>query len=234
MRRRSAQNGLSLMEVIRDELLAVREQYGDERRTEISMSSAEINIEDLIQEEDMVVTISHAGYLKRTPTSTYRAQRRGGKGMVGMEARDEDWVNQLFVASTHSYVFFFSDKGKVYVKKVYEIPQAPRNAKGRAIVNFVGMEPGEKVAAITPIPGFPGFKAPVIVRPPSGKIATAFSSLIKATALLKASRSRRPICNGIHPNDCSRPLSSGIGNRSCRPMYQTRRGIPQPNIGISK
>jgi DNA gyrase subunit A len=143
-----------LMGVIITELDDIKLRFGDKRRTEIVPAEAEINIEDLIQEEDMVVTISHAGYLKRTPTSTYRAQRRGGKGMVGMEARDEDWVNQLFVASTHSYVFFFSDKGKVYVKKVYEIPQAPRNAKGRAIVNFVGMEPGEKVAAITPIPGF--------------------------------------------------------------------------------
>ncbi|MFO0757664.1 MAG: DNA gyrase subunit A [Byssovorax sp.] len=143
-----------LMGVIIGELNDIKARFGDKRRTEIVPAEAEINIEDLIQEEDMVVTISHAGYLKRTPVSTYRAQRRGGKGMVGMEARDEDWVNQLFVASTHSYVFFFSDKGKVYVKKVYEIPQAPRNAKGRAIVNFVGMEPGEKVAAITPIPGF--------------------------------------------------------------------------------
>src|SRR6185295_15716191 len=100
----------------------------------------------------MVVTISHAGYIKRTGTSTYRAQKRGGKGKIGMEARDEDWVTQLFVASTHAYVFFFSDKGKVYVKKVYEIPLAVRTAKGRAIVNFVGMEPGEKVAAIVEVP----------------------------------------------------------------------------------
>jgi DNA gyrase subunit A len=143
-----------LMDVIVTELEDIKTRFGDGRRTEIVPNEAEIQMEDLIQEEDMVVTISHAGYLKRTPTSTYRAQRRGGKGIVGMEAREEDWVSQLFVASTHSYVFFFSDKGKVYVKKVYEIPQAPRNAKGRAIVNFVGMEPGEKVAAITPIPKF--------------------------------------------------------------------------------
>jgi DNA gyrase subunit A len=100
----------------------------------------------------MVVTISHAGYIKRTSPSQYRAQRRGGRGLVGMEAREEDWVTQLFVASTHAYVFFFSDRGKVYVKKVFEIPVAARNAKGRAIVNFVGMEPGEKVAAIVEVP----------------------------------------------------------------------------------
>ena len=100
----------------------------------------------------MIVTISHAGYIKRTSPAAYRAQKRGGRGKIGMEARDEDWVTQLFVASTHAYVFFFSDKGKVYVKKVYEIPLAVRTAKGRAIVNFVGMEPGEKVAAIVEIP----------------------------------------------------------------------------------
>ncbi len=143
-----------LMNVIVTELEDVKARFADKRRTEIVPAEAEIQMEDLIQEEDMVVTISHAGYVKRTPVSTYRAQRRGGKGTIGMEAREEDWVSQLFVASTHSYVFFFSDKGKVYVKKVYEIPQAPRNAKGRAIVNFVGMEPGEKVAAITPVPKF--------------------------------------------------------------------------------
>jgi DNA gyrase subunit A len=140
-----------LMDVVVGELEEIRTKYQDVRRTEIVATEAEINMEDLVQEEDMVVTISHAGYIKRTPTTTYRAQRRGGKGKVGMEAREEDFVNQLFVASTHAYVFFFSDRGKVYVKKVYEIPQAARNAKGRAIVNFVGMEPGEKIAAITPV-----------------------------------------------------------------------------------
>ncbi len=140
-----------LMDVVIAELEEVRTKYSEPRRTEIVATEAEINMEDLVQEEDMVVTISHAGYIKRTASTTYRAQRRGGKGKVGMEAREEDFVNQLFVASTHAYVFFFSDKGKVYVKKVYEIPHAARNAKGRAIVNFVGIEPGEKMAAITPV-----------------------------------------------------------------------------------
>jgi len=137
--------------VIIQELEDVKAKYAEPRRTDIVPTEAEINIEDLIQEEDMVVTISHAGYIKRTPVSEYRAQRRGGRGKIGMEARDEDFVNQLFIASTHSFVFFFNDSGKVYVKKVYEIPAAARNAKGRAIVNFIGMEPGEKIAAITPV-----------------------------------------------------------------------------------
>ncbi len=140
-----------LWDVVVRELEESRAKYAEPRRTEIVADEAEISMEDLVQEEDMVVTISHAGYIKRTAATIYRSQRRGGRGKVGMEAREEDFVNQLFVASTHAYVFFFSDRGKVYVKKVYEIPQAARNAKGRAIVNFVGMEPGEKVAAITPI-----------------------------------------------------------------------------------
>ena len=141
-----------LFDLIVMELEEIRSKYADKRRTQIVESEADISDEDLIQEEEMVVTISHAGYIKRTSPSAYRAQRRGGKGKVGMEARDEDWVSQLFVSSTHSYVFFFSDKGKVYVKKVYEIPLAARTSKGRAIVNFVGMEPGEKIAAVVEIP----------------------------------------------------------------------------------
>jgi DNA gyrase subunit A len=147
-----------LFDVIVMELEEIRSKYADKRRTEIVPNEAEISDEDLIQEEDMVVTISHAGYIKRTSPSSYRAQKRGGKGKIGMEAREEDWVSQLFVSSTHAFVFFFSDKGKVYVKKVYEIPIAPRTAKGRAIVNFVGMEPGEKVAAVALVPKIEGGK----------------------------------------------------------------------------
>jgi DNA gyrase subunit A len=141
-----------LFDVIVMELEQIKEKYGDGRRTEIVANEGEIQDEDLIQEEDMVVTISHAGYIKRTSPKDYRAQKRGGRGKIGMEAREEDWVTQLFVASTHAYVFFFSDKGKVYVKKVYEIPQAARTSKGRAIVNFIGMEPGEKIMAIVEVP----------------------------------------------------------------------------------
>ncbi|HLV68190.1 MAG TPA: DNA gyrase C-terminal beta-propeller domain-containing protein, partial [Polyangiaceae bacterium] len=143
-----------LLDLIVKELEEVRDKHADPRRTEIVENEAEIQIEDLIQEEDMVVTISHSGYIKRTPASTYKAQRRGGKGNRGMEARDDDFVNQLFIASTHSFVFFFSSRGKVYVKKVYEIPLAARNAKGRAIVNFIELEQDERIAAITPVSAF--------------------------------------------------------------------------------
>jgi len=141
-----------LMGVIVEELNEVREKHGQDRRTVIEDNEAEIQMEDLIQEEDMVVTISHSGYIKRTAASDYEAQKRGGKGKRGMKAQDDDWVSQLFVSSTHSLVFFFSDLGKVYVKKVYEISQAARSAKGRAIVNFIGLEEGERITAIAPVP----------------------------------------------------------------------------------
>ncbi len=143
-----------LMRLIIGELTEVKEKHATPRRTEIVEAEADIHLEDLIQEEDMAVAVSHLGYIKRTALTEYRAQRRGGKGRTGMSARDEDWVKELFVASTHSYVFFFSNLGKVYVKKVYQIPEAAPNARGRAIVNFIGLDKGEKVAAITPVAGF--------------------------------------------------------------------------------
>ncbi|HXS15593.1 MAG TPA: DNA topoisomerase (ATP-hydrolyzing), partial [Polyangiaceae bacterium] len=141
-----------LMALIVHELKEVRERHGEDRRTSIEDNEAEIQVEDLIQEEDMVVTISHSGYIKRTAASDYEAQKRGGKGKRGMHAQVDDWVTQLFIASTHAYVFFFSDLGKVYVKKVYQIPQAARNAKGRAIVNIIGLEENERITAIAPVP----------------------------------------------------------------------------------
>jgi DNA gyrase subunit A len=143
-----------LMDLILGELEEVKAKFSEPRRTQIVENETEIQIEDLIQEEQMVVTISHEGYIKRTALTTYRAQKRGGKGSSGMEARGDDFVNQLFVCSTHSFVFFFDSTGKVFVKKVYEIPQAARNAKGRAIVNFIGLVEGERVAAITPVEDF--------------------------------------------------------------------------------
>ncbi|HVU03149.1 MAG TPA: DNA gyrase subunit A [Polyangiaceae bacterium] len=143
-----------LMDVIVKELDDVKAKFAEPRRTQIVEDEAEIQIEDLIQEEQMVVTISHQGYIKRTALATYRAQKRGGKGSSGMEAREDDFVNQLFVCSTHSFVFFFDSTGKVFVKKVYEIPQAARNAKGRAIVNFIGLAENERIAAITPVEQF--------------------------------------------------------------------------------
>jgi DNA gyrase subunit A len=206
-----------LMNVIVAELEDIKARYADKRRTEIVPAEAEINKEDLIQEEDMVVTISHAGYVKRTATSDYRAQKRGGKGSVGMEARDEDWVNQVFVASTHDFVFFFSDKGKVYVKKVYDIPEGARNAKGRAIVNFVGMEPGEKVAAITQVPGTFDDKTFVVTVTRRGQV--------KKTALVEYENYREKGIIGVKIEEADQLLSAAITDGTREIMIATRSGM---------
>jgi DNA gyrase subunit A len=149
-----------LFEVIVGELMEVKQLFNDERRTEIQGAAADLDTEDLIAEEEMVVTVSHAGYVKRNPVSLYRAQRRGGRGKTGASAREEDFLESLFVASTHSYLLVFSDKGKVYWLKVHEIPQAGRTARGKPIVNLVQLSQGEKVAAILPVRRLPD--------PPSG------------------------------------------------------------------
>src|SRR6266446_3851173 len=140
--------------IIQDELLALKEQYGDARRTEIVESEEEIDVEDLIVEEDMVVTKSNGGYIKRQPISLYQSQRRGGKGKMAMQTNEEDFVEQLFVASTHDYLLFFTNIGKVHWLKVYEIPQAGRTAKGRAAVNLLQLQPGEQISTVVPIRRF--------------------------------------------------------------------------------
>ncbi len=144
-----------LFEVIVGELREVRQLFADARRTEIQVDAADLDYEDLIAEEEMVVTISHLGYVKRNPVSLYRAQRRGGRGKTGAGAREEDFLESLFVASTHSYLLVFTDKGRVYWLKVHAIPQASRAARGKPIVNLVQLLPGEKVAAILPVRQLP-------------------------------------------------------------------------------
>jgi len=143
-----------LMQIIVDELKQVREQYGDDRRTEIIDESGELSIEDLIAEEDMAITVSRTGYIKRTAISTYRNQRRGGKGRIGMRTRDEDFVSHLFVASTHAYIMIFSDRGRAYWLKVHEIPDVGPGGKGKSIANLVSMEDGEKIAAMIAVKEF--------------------------------------------------------------------------------
>ncbi|MEW6247339.1 MAG: DNA gyrase subunit A [Nitrospirota bacterium] len=140
--------------IIKDELVEIREAYKDERRTQIVKEEAEINIEDLIAEEEVVVTISHAGYIKRNPVSLYRAQRRGGKGKIGMGIKEEDFVETLFTASTHDSLLFFTDAGKVYWLKVHEIPEAGRAAKGKALINLLALKSDEKVTATVPVKEF--------------------------------------------------------------------------------
>ncbi|MBI5970250.1 MAG: DNA gyrase subunit A [Deltaproteobacteria bacterium] len=143
-----------LMDIIVGELKEIKERYGDERRTEIVEETGDITIEDIIAEEDMAVTITMGGYIKRNPTSLFRIQRRGGKGKMGMTTKEEDFVSDLFIASTHSHILFFTDKGKVYCLKVYDIPQAGRAAKGKAIINILNVAAGEKITAFLPVREF--------------------------------------------------------------------------------
>jgi DNA gyrase subunit A len=140
-----------LMQVIREELLEIKEQYGDKRRTEIQESEQDLNLEDLISEEDVVVTLSHEGYAKCQPLSDYRAQRRGGRGKSATSMKEEDFVDKLFVASTHDTILCFSSRGKMYWKKVYELPQAGRASRGKPIVNLLPLSEGERINAILPI-----------------------------------------------------------------------------------
>ncbi|TVO73564.1 DNA gyrase subunit A [Sedimenticola selenatireducens] len=140
-----------LMQVIRDELIAIRDQYGDERRTEIITTRLDLTLEDLITEEDVVVTLSHAGYAKAQTLDIYQAQRRGGKGKTATSTKDEDFVDQLFVANTHDTILCFSSRGRVYWMKVYELPQAGRNARGKPIVNLLPLEKDERINAVLPI-----------------------------------------------------------------------------------
>ena len=147
-------NRESRMQIVKDELGVMREKYGDERRSEIVFSASEFSIEDLIREEDMVITISHNGYIKRIPVSTYRAQNRGGRGITGMRTKDEDFVENLFVASTHSYILVLTDRGHCVWLKVHEIPRGTRQARGRPIVNVVDIPYGHKVAEVVPVREF--------------------------------------------------------------------------------
>jgi DNA gyrase subunit A len=136
-----------LLQVIKDELAEVRAKFADPRRTELASTARDLDVEDLIAEEDMVVTITKAGYVKRLPVATYRQQKRGGKGVAGVNLKENDFVEHLFISSTHDYVLFFSTKGKVYRMKVHELPVGSRHARGTAAVNLLPFEQDEKIAA---------------------------------------------------------------------------------------
>ncbi len=141
-------------EIISEELDAIGDKFGDERRTQIVESSADLTIEDLIAEERMVVSITHSGYIKRTPSDLYRSQKRGGRGVQGATTKDEDWVEHLFVGTTHDYIMFFTDQGKAYWLKIYELPQGGRATKGRPVINLLEIEKGETIQAVVPVSEF--------------------------------------------------------------------------------
>ena len=167
--------------IIKDELAGIQEQYGDARRTEIVAATRELTIEDMIVEEDMVVTISQAGYIKRNPITLYQSQRRGGKGKTAMGTREEDFVKHLFVASTHHTLLFFTNMGRVYWRKVYNIPQAGRASRGKAIVNLLEFNEGEQLTTVLAVPEFePGYHIMMATK----------NGLVKKTDIMAYSRPR--------------------------------------------
>jgi len=177
-----------ILEIVKNEALELKKKYGDERRTEIVAKQEEIEIEDLIAEEDMVITISHAGYIKRLPVGSYRRQRRGGTGVTGIDMKDEDFVEHLFIASTHEYILFFANNGKVHWLKVYEIPQASRIARGKAVVNLLHLSQGESISSYVRVKEFTEGKFLVM--------ATR-NGLIKKTDLMAYSNPRKGGILGI-------------------------------------
>lgn len=171
-----------VFEIIKEELTEVKEKYGDERLTKIVAAEGEFNEEDLIKEEQMVVAVTHFGYIKRMPIDTYRSQKRGGKGISGISTREEDFVKQIFTTSTHDTVLFFSNKGKLYRLRGYEIPEAGRTAKGTAIVNLLSLDAGEKISAVIPISDFEDSKY---------LLMATKNGLIKKTPLQEYNSSRK-------------------------------------------
>lgn len=224
-----------LMSVIREELLEIKSQYGDERRTEIIEAQSHLSLEDLISEEDVVVTLSHAGYAKSQPLDVYRAQRRGGKGKTATTTRDEDFVDKLFVANTHDTLLCFSDHGKVYWLKVYELPQAGRTARGRPLVNLLPLAEAERITAVLPIKEFD---------PELFVVMATSSGVIKKTSLENFSRPRASgiIACGLDDGDhligvaitqgasdimlvTTAGKSLRFSETALRPMGRTARGV---------
>ena len=177
-----------VFEIIKEELIEIKNKFGDERKTKIVAAEGEIDIEDLIKEEQCVVALTHFGYIKRMPIDTYKSQKRGGKGITGMATREEDFVKQIFTASTHDMVLFFTNKGKLYKLRGYEVPEAGRTARGTAIVNLLSLDAGEKVSAVIPLQNFA-----------EGKylLMATKNGLIKKTALKEYDSSRKTGLQGI-------------------------------------
>jgi len=204
------------MEIIKEELEEIKKKYGDERRTEIVEEYADIEIEDLIAEEDMVVTISRQGYIKRIPISTYHRQRRGGRGITGMGTKEEDFVKKLFIASTHSYILFFTNLGRCYWLKVFELPQGGRAARGRPIVNMLDLQKDERIAAFLPVREFDD---------ESNVLMATKYGLVKKTALSQYSRPRRTGINAINIVDGDELISAALTNGKQEIVLQSTNGM---------
>ena len=205
-----------VFEVIKEELIIVRDKFGDERKTKIKPAEGDFEVEDLIKEEQTVIALTHYGYIKRMPIDTYKSQKRGGKGITGIATREGDFVKQIFTSSTHDLILFFTNKGKVYKLKGYEIPEAGRTAKGTAIVNLLSLDAGEKVSAVIPIQNFA-----------EGKylLMGTKNGLIKKTALTEYDSARKTGLLGITLKDNDELISVKLTDGQDNVVLVTRKGL---------
>lgn len=205
-----------VFEVIKEELIKVRDKFGDERKTKIKPAEGDFEVEDLIKEEQTVIALTHYGYIKRMPIDTYKSQKRGGKGITGIATREGDFVKQIFTSSTHDLILFFTNKGKVYRLKGYEIPEAGRTAKGTAIVNLLSLDAGEKVSAVIPIQNFA-----------EGKylLMGTKNGLIKKTALTEYDSARKTGLLGITLKDNDELISVKLTDGQDNVVLVTRKGL---------
>ncbi len=205
-----------ILNLIKEELIEIKEQSGDERRSQIVPSMDEIDIEDLIEKEDVIITLTHQGYIKRLPEDTYKTQRRGGKGITGLSTKNEDFVENLFITSTHDTLLFFTNKGRVYSKKAYEIPEASRHARGMAIINMLELENKENVSAVIPISSFNN---------EDNLIMVTRKGIIKKTELDKFYNIRKTGIIGITLNEEDELIGVRKTNGNDEIMIVTKNGI---------
>ncbi|MCL2355053.1 MAG: DNA gyrase subunit A, partial [Oscillospiraceae bacterium] len=203
-------------QIIKEELLEVKNKFGDERRTKIVAAEGEIDIEDLIKEEQTVIALTHFGYIKRVPIDTYKSQKRGGKGITGIATREEDFVKEIFTASTHDTILFFSNKGKLYRLRGYEVPEAGRTAKGTAIVNLLSLEAGEKISAIINIQNFA-----------EGKylIFATEKGIIKKTALIEYNTARKTGLQAIALKEDDQLINVRLTEEQEKIVLVTKKGL---------
>ena len=205
-----------VFDIIKEELTEIKNKLGDERKTKIVAQEGEIDIEDLIKEEQIVVALTHFGYIKRMPIDTYKSQRRGGKGITGIATREEDFVKQIFTAVTHDTILFFTNKGKLYKLRGYEIPEAGRTAKGTAIVNLLSLDPGEKVSAVIPIQNFADGKY---------LLMATKNGLIKKTALREYDSSKKTGLQGITLKEDDELIGVRLTDGEDNVVLVTRNGM---------
>ena len=205
-----------VFDIIKEELIEIRDKFGDERKTKIVAAEGEIDVEDLIKEEQTVIALTHFGYIKRMPIDTYRSQKRGGKGITGIATREEDFVKQIFTASTHDTILFFTNKGKLYKLRGYEVPEAGRTARGTAIVNLLSLDAGEKVSAVIPIQNFA-----------EGKylLMATKNGLIKKTALAEYNSARKTGLQGITLKEDDELIAVRLTDGEDNVVLVTRNGM---------